>query len=60
MLKELEKNGLSLNVFHKLSFESKMGKSFVNSIRKFDKDILFEEISEVIRFYQEALSRNVS
>ncbi len=26
----------------------------MNSIRKFDKDILFEEISEVIQFYQEA------
>lgn len=26
----------------------------MNSIRKFDKDILFEEILEVIRFYQEA------
>ncbi len=43
-----------MNILQELSYESKIGKSFVNSIRKFDRNILFEEIAEVIRFYQEA------
>ncbi len=53
MLKELEKNGLSVQILRKLSYKSKMGKSLVNSLRKFDKEILFREVSEMIRFYQE-------
>lgn len=54
MLNELEKNGLSIDILRKLSYESKMGKSLVNSLRKFDKGSLFKEVSEMIRFYQEA------
>lgn len=53
MLNELDKNGLSINILQELSYESKMGKSLVNSLRKFEKDALFEEVSEMIRFYQE-------
>lgn len=55
MLNELAKNGLSTNILQELSYESKMGKSLVNSIRKFDKDKLFQEVSAMIRFYQEAV-----
>jgi len=54
VLNELEKNGLSIDILRKLSYESKMGKSLVNSLRKFDKGSLFKEVSEMIRFYQEA------
>lgn len=54
MLKELGKNGLSVSILHELSYKSKMGKSFVGSLRKFDKKLLFEEISDVILFYQES------
>lgn len=54
MLNELDKNGLSINILQELSYESKMGKSLVNSLRKFEKEALFEEVSEMIRFYQEA------
>lgn len=54
MLNELEKNGLSVSILRQLSYESKMGKSLVNSLRKFEKEALFEEVSEMIRFYQEA------
>lgn len=54
MLNELEKNGLSISILRQLSYESKMGKSLVNSLRKFEKEALFEEVSEMIRFYQEA------
>lgn len=53
LLNELDKNGLSINILQELSYESKMGKSLVNSLRKFEKDALFEEVSEMIRFYQE-------
>ena len=54
MLRELEKNGLSVQILQQLSYESKMERSLVNSLRKFNKEDLFREISEMIRFYQEA------
>ena len=54
LYRELEKNGLSVQIFRKLSYKSKIGRSLVNSLRKFDKEILFKEVSEMIRFYQEA------
>jgi len=54
LLKELEKNGLSVQILRELSYKSKMERSFVNSLRRFDKEILFGEISEMIRFYQES------
>lgn len=47
MLNELDKNGLSVNILQELSYESKMGKSLVNSLRKFEKETLFEEVSEM-------------
>lgn len=54
MLEELEKNGLSLDFLHQLSFKSCLSKSLVNSLRKFDKAALFLELREVIAFYQES------
>ncbi|MDE7436270.1 MAG: hypothetical protein K2N01_10700 [Lachnospiraceae bacterium] len=41
-------------ILRELSYESKQGKSLANSLRKFDKEALFKEVSEMIRFYQEA------
>lgn len=54
MLSELEKNSLSVQILRELSYKSKMERSFVNSLRKIDKETLFQEVSEMIRFYQEA------
>lgn len=54
MLKELEKNGLSVQILQELGYKSRMGKSLANSLRRFDKGALFEEVSEMIRFYQAA------
>ncbi|EOT27562.1 hypothetical protein C805_01670 [Eubacterium sp. 14-2] len=54
MLSELEKNSLSVQILRELSYKSKMERSLVNSLRKFDKETLFQEVSEMIRFYQEA------
>ncbi len=31
-----------------------MGRSLANSLRKFDREILFREVSDIIEFYQEA------
>lgn len=54
MLSELAKNSLSVQILRELSYKSKMERSLVNSLRKFDKETLFQEVSEMIRFYQEA------
>ena len=54
LLRELEKNGLSVQNLRELSYKSKMGRSLVNSLRKFDRVELFKELCEMIRFYQEA------
>lgn len=54
MLEELEKNGLSLGTLHQLSCKSCLGKSLVNSLRRFDKAALFLELQEIIAFYQES------
>lgn len=54
LINELQKNGVSIAILQELSYKSRMGKSLVNSLRKFDKEILFQEVSEMICFYQEA------
>lgn len=54
MLEELEKNGLSLDNLYQLSYKSSLGKSLVNSLRKFDKTALFQELREIVAFYQES------
>lgn len=53
MLKELEKNGISIQILQELSYESKMEKSLANSLQKFDKETLLREVSDMIRHYQE-------
>lgn len=54
MVRELEKNGLSVQTLRELSYRTTMERSLANSLRKFDEKILFKEVSEMIRFYQEA------
>lgn len=39
---------------HQLSCKSCLGKSLVNSLRKFDKVALFLELREIVVFYQES------
>lgn len=54
MLRELDKNGVSIAILHKLSYRSSLGKSLTNSLRRFDKNELFNEIVEIIRFHEES------
>ena len=54
MVRELEKNGLSVQTLRELSYRTTMERSLANSLSKFDEKILFKEVSEMIRFYQEA------
>lgn len=51
-MRELEKNGVSLEILEQLSFKSKLGKSLKNTLRHFEKDAIMEEIMNVIEFYQ--------
>lgn len=53
MLNELEKNGLSMDILNAISYKSLLGKSLKNSLRKFDKEDLFDEVRTMIRFYRE-------
>jgi len=52
MIHELLKNGLTLEILEQLTYKSKMERSLVNSLRKFDKEELFCEVREILRFYQ--------
>ena len=54
MVRELEKNGLSVQTLRELSYRTTMERSLAHSLSKFDEKILFKEVSEMIRFYQEA------
>jgi len=54
LLKELGKNGLSINVLNEISYKSHLGKSLKNSLRRFHKEDLFKEIIEVMSFYQDS------
>ena len=49
----MNKSGLSLGVLEQLSYKSKLGKSLVQNLKKFDKELVFEELREMIQFYQE-------
>lgn len=40
-------------IFNDLSYKSNLGKSLRNTLRKFDKEELFEELSNVIAFFTE-------
>ncbi len=44
--------GISEELLDKLSFESKLGKSLKNTLRKFEKDDLFNEIIDLKEFYE--------
>lgn len=52
MLKELDKNGLSMTIIKEMSYKSSLVKSLKNSLRKFDKEDLFNEVRNIIFFYQ--------
>ena len=54
MINELIKNGLSITALENLSYKSSLGKSLANSLRKFKKDAIFDEIESIIQFYQES------
>ena len=53
LIEELAKNGLTIKELEMLSYKSEMGKSLVHSLRKFDKEMLFNELRKIIIFYQE-------
>lgn len=53
MLNELEKNGLSINILNEISYKSSVGKNLKNSLRKFSKEELFDEVRTMIRYYTE-------
>ena len=52
LFKVLEKNGLSILILNDLCYKSFLGRSLKNSLRRFAKEDLFNEVSEMIRFYQ--------
>lgn len=49
----LEKDGLSLELLESLSYRSRLGKSLKNSLRHFDKSQLFEEIENILYWYDD-------
>ncbi|MGL5434027.1 MAG: hypothetical protein ACRDBO_01335 [Lachnospiraceae bacterium] len=56
MLNELEKNGLSVEILNSLCYESSLGKNLKSSLRRFDKEDLFNEVIAMMSFYQDAES----
>ena len=52
-MEELEKNGLSMEVLEQLAYETQMEKSLKNTLHKFDEEKIFQEISDIIEFYQD-------
>jgi putative GTP pyrophosphokinase len=46
--------GISEELLGKLSFESQLGKSFKNTLRKFKKEDLINEIIDMKEFYEYA------
>ena len=48
---ELLKAGLTYEILQSLSYRTQLGKSLVNSLRHFDKELLFDDINKVINFY---------
>ena len=49
----LMRDGLSLEVLHKLSFESKLGINLKKNLHYFDKESLLEELQEASNWYNE-------
>ena len=42
--------GITENLLDELSYESKLGKSLKNTLRKFNKDDIFKEIRNISRY----------
>ena len=52
--------GISEELLEKLSYESKLGKSLKNTLRKFDKQDIINELLDIKEFYESTeLLRNV-
>ena len=51
MYNELLKAGLTYEVLQKLSYHAQLEKSLVNSLRHFEKELLFDDINRMINFY---------
>ena len=51
MYNELLKAGLTYEVLEKLSYHSQLDKSLVHSLRHFDKELVFDDIQQMIKFY---------
>ena len=51
MYNELLKAGLTYEVLLSLSYHTQLEKSLVNSLRHFDKELLFDDINRMIKFY---------
>lgn len=54
MYNELLKAGLTCGVLEKLSYHSQLDKSLVHSLRYFDKDVIFDDIQQMIKFYNDS------
>ena len=54
IISELEKNGLSIDILKQLSYETHMDKNLKNTLHKFKENQIFQEISEIIEFYQDS------
>lgn len=54
MYNELLKAGLTCRVLEKLSYHSQLDKSLVHSLRHFDKDAIFDDIQQMIKFYNDS------
>ena len=47
----LKKDGLSLEILYKLSYQSKLGKNLKNNLHYFEKNSLFQELICVNEWY---------
>lgn len=54
MYNELLKAGLTCGVLEKLSYHSQLDKSLVHSLRHFYKDVIFDDIQQMIKFYNDS------
>ena len=49
----LKKDGLSLEILYKLSYQSKLGINLKKNLHYFDKESLLEELQEASNWYDE-------
>lgn len=52
----LQRDGLTLDILHSLSYRSQLGISLKRNLHYFDKDSLFREIEEVNAWYDESVA----